>query len=99
MTTERQQIHHGREIKAYVSNTYNQLDSPARHLKELTPHTKDKRAHNQPLQCHGVHSGGMGGARKIFTRLQALDYSLLAQTHEQLRERIIPERMWQVAGT
>lgn len=35
---------------------------------------------------HGVHSGGMGGARKVFTRLQALDYSLLAQTHEQLRE-------------
>lgn len=44
----RQQLH-GREsgiFNAYVSNSYNQLDSPARRLKELTPHTKDKRAHN-----------------------------------------------------
>lgn len=85
MSTERQQIHHGREINAYVSNTYNQLDSPVRHLKELTPHTKDKRAHNH-YNAHGVRSGGTRGARKIFTRLQALDYSLLAQTDKYLRE-------------
>lgn len=43
--------------------------------------------------------GEWEGARKIFTRLQALDYSLLAQTHEQLRERTVPARMWQVTGT
>lgn len=46
---EVQQIQHGTEGRisnADVSSPYNQPDTTARHLKELTSNTKDKCAHN-----------------------------------------------------